>query len=436
MSLRSHCATLIIALASCTGVQERDAGIDMGVDAGRGPGDLDAGNDGGAVDAGVDAGREMTRWVPLEGLPPECEIQRAENPETLLDNRWEVCPDSIGCVRLVDDPRFVRTPAPVSRGFSGGVAYFQIVEGYSPYDPLLGERIVVLAGTDGSVLGGWKGPPLGGDVVCQVDPLTVGDGQAAFGVSVFDTETMLNKRPLFRAPLAEIGSANVPYKVLDESDLPGWNVVQSLEVSPTTLVADVRPGGFLYVFEGTDRDRLGGVSSTINGVPQNVFLVGDHVLWEDWGSKVRVAHGSLAEPESVFVELSGANDVHGFSTDGIDMAWQQLYDKQPDGTYARIELWTAPYVRDPADLAPRMVTSLAERQPEVVHSDGVYAFLFADLPDRYALYDLADGRRRVLTMPDRFGGRAPVSVSRDEVLIRGTRGRLRRYSLSSLPYEP
>jgi len=400
-----------------------DAGRDAPRDAGA-PWRRDAGPDAGPQDAGPP---DPAGWVPLPGLPDGCVIERAEHPEELLTVTWESCGD--GCLELD------RGADPNAAAHDGERGYFVTgVHRASRHDP----RIVVLAATEGPPLAAWRGPPAEAPGVCQIGPVAVSASAAAFGIDVF-SDSWGNITPIYHAPLSEIGAVTEPVAVLDESVLRGANLVQHLAVSETTVAGDVQPGGFVLVLEGGAMRHLGGaLDPLVRGIPAHLHVVGTHVLWEDWLRPVRIASGSMSDDATIFYEAASA-DVLSMTTDGTTLAWMQGYDWLPAEGYGRVELWTAPYVRDSALLEPRKVRDL-DGYTRAALGAGIYGIRrVSGGPQRAELYDLSDGRRRTFVMPDGvvllFD---PLYITPTEMLLivsREGRARLWRVDITRLPYD-
>lgn len=100
------------------------------------------------------------------------------------------------------------------------------------------------------------------------------------------------------------------------------------------------------------------------------------------------------------------------------------YDRQPDGSYARLELWTATHTPDPSALAPRFVRTMTQRtRPSC--GGGWYATL-RDPPRRIELTRLADGTRREWIPPEPYGVPSePRYVSDHEMMLEVSDGRSR-----------
>ena len=214
--------------------------------------------------------------------------------------------------------------------------------------------------------------------------------------------------------------------------------VQHLAVSDTTVAAEIQPGGFILVFEGGAMRQLGGaLDPVVRAIPQNVHVVGTQVLWEDWDATVRVASGSISQAAAPFIDVD-AVDVKSFRADGVDLAWMQAYDRQPDGSYARVELWSSPHAPDPGSLSPRLVREMPVRTQARL-GVGVYAILRPDPRRHIELYDLADGRHRVYMPPETTGVlELPLYITSSEMLLiigRPGGSALWRVDITRLPYD-
>jgi len=418
---------------SATGDGAVESGIDARLDTR--PDSRDTGRDTRVVDSGRDTAAEETRWIPLEGIPDGCVLERAENPETVYPNVWEPCPDAPeGCIRLADTPGRLRAADDVG-DLDEDVGYFSLVVGEAVGVGF--PRIVTLMTTDGRTIAAWRGPGLLESGVCQVGTVAVNEGHAAVALRI-GVPGIAEETQIIVGALEPASSTTEATWVLDDSVLPGSADIQNFAITSLGLTAEVQPGGFILYFEDETQRRLSGLTSPVPGLPQSVQLVGGHLLWSAWGSTVRVAHASLTDPEEVFLETDGG-DLRGFGADEEWMAWQQLYDPQPDGTFGRVELWASPYARQPEDLAPTLVTTLPNREPQARMGGGVYGFLSSRTPDRYTFIRLGDGERRVLES-DAFAGfsSSPVALATTAVMVRGTHegtSELRVYQLASLPLE-
>jgi hypothetical protein len=346
--------------------------------------------------------------VPLPGLPEPCEIERATRPEVLFTPRWLACEaQPEGCQRLLlgfaREHSFTRVA-----WHDGERGYFRLVA-----TDVGDRRITILARTDGAAVAAWREMPGGGadlDVNCSVR-LGLGGGYAALDAHYFDgRDRSRNQERIYHAPIHEIGQATEPIgEIAGLSSSP-----QHLAVSAELVALEMQPASFVQVIRATGEQRSL-INDPVLGIPQNVTVVGDHVMWEDWPSPVRVAHGSMLD-DAAFFHSAEPGDVIGFHTDGVDLAWMQAYQDIPGDLYERIELWTAPYVRDAADLAPRLVRPLATAGPDNF-GGGWYAWQRND-PARLEVYSIADGTRRVWYPPTGVTIQyEPLYVTDHEILL-------------------
>jgi hypothetical protein len=390
--------------------QRADAGTPR--DAGRGSRPDAAADASPPVDAGP-AG-----WTPLEGIPEGCRIERATNPGAVFTSRWEPCDHGLeGCQKIIKNMAVTGNGA-----FDGDRALFYLGRNIDS------RRLIVLAQSEGPALGAWLGPrgiDLPEDGLCQLGAPTVSSDGAAFVIRTGASLRPDWRNTVFHGAPDVIGSLDTPVGVLTP-ELIGGGTPQRMDVSATTVASEVQSGVFIAQDGALVRREL-------DALPQSARVVGDHVLWEEWGRRVRVVHGTIDQEASVFYEIDG--DVKGFDTDGVDMAWVQGYDRQPDGSYERVELWTAPYVRDPADIEPRMVRSLPTRITLATVGGGYWGhWLYANDEWTLNLYRLSDGRKRQWVFPpdDSPGSQRPPAISEDEVLVPGVQ--LRRVQMSAIPF--
>jgi len=347
----------------------RDSNVDASHDASR-DSSIDAARDA-AIDAhttdpdaeflGCDPG-----WRPVPSIPDGLEVLYAENPGCLLNVEWVSC--GIGCLRLIEDARFQRA---VDDGWSDNdLGFFSIVEGIKDRRAVHNGRIKVIASTDGRVhaafldnVGGVGGHSLTDGFLVAVG--RSGGNHGSVGFSIFAGRTdghggfVTFHHLIYQTPLAALRSPIEPMVRLDPPDVPVGNGLQFVHASATTFTAEVQPLAKMLVVEGTRWRWLGGRGSATPYVPQESVLVGHQVFWLDWaeGSKVRIAHGNMETDGEVFRELPDG-DILGLASDGQDLAWVQAYEPDVLGnSYARMELWTAPYTADAASLRPRLVTT-------------------------------------------------------------------------------
>lgn len=399
---------------------ERDGGRDAARDASRDAADRDTGMD-------VEGWWDEAGWVPMPGIPEPCVIERATNPSVLYQAEWTSCGD--GCERLVADSRLVRAFDETSGWHDGMRGYFFVVQRAS--DDSLGRRMVVLATTEGTALAAWRGPAaFGDDGVCQVGATSVGDGSAAFSIRRYMDGS--GEFMAYHAPLSEIALATVPI-----GSYPGADG-QEMVNSASTVAVERQPTGIAHVFE-EGRDGTVGRTSEVPGSVHGLSVVGQDLYYNEYGSRWRAAYASLDRSAAIFREKADA-DVIMFATDGAACAWIEAYDRLPGSTWARAELWTAPYTDDAGALAPRYVRLL----PGVIEftiGDGYIGYrITIDGPQRIELHNLADGSRKTFVAPDGWVLPAnPNYIANGEMLVRG-RGApgptVFRVQLASLPVMP
>lgn len=396
--------------------------------------------DTGAADAGTDAAINP-EWVALSGLPDWCTIERAEAPESLLPVEWVACSGmERGCRQLVSDVRY-------ERAFLRGVGasdtergYFGVVE--SEWGG--GKRMVVLASTEGA-LAAWRGPdPAAADgVVCQVGPAALAPPSAGVGVRM--VRGAERSHFLYHAPLDEIARIDEPTARLDDAFLAGSSV-QRMAASATTLAVEIQPSGVIALVEAGRITTL-----TSPRTAQRVHVVDRDVFWEDWPHPVQLYAGGIDSPATLLRSVAPA-DVVSFAAGGDVVAWLEASGwSDAEGTYARMELWAAPYARSAVDLRPRRVRGLDDYSSVTgvpVIGGGHFALVYpsAEPPHRVDVWDLADARRRRIVIPlsARLFDR-PLYINENEIMIPVTLLRgpaytnertLWRIDLASLEYDP
>ncbi len=413
-----------------TGASRSEADTNPRADHDAGPtGQPDAGQQ-----AGGDEDDAVVEWQPLPGLPEGCIIEQATNPDTLLAIEWVPCRDgSTGCRELAPDPRFQRVTLDI--GYRDETREcFALVQALR--SDALQRPIKVIACTDAGVVGAWRTPPPSMPGVCQLWPLGVGAGAFAFATNAIVADSVPQDR-LFHASL--LGTDGVgPGITLFEGARARSASPERIAVSATTAAAEIHPGGYVVVLEGDTVEPLEPPAREVAGTAQNLHVVGRHVLWEAWGSRIRLLHGAQGESTAVY-HARDSGDVRGFATDGRDLAWVEGYDRPctygcPE-PYGRVELWTAHYERDPSDLAPRRVRELSARIAKARVGGGFYGH--TDYTDwhRVVLYRLSDGRRGTWTLPRDSSARGIVWIAETEVAVAAGGGVLYRIDFSAFSWE-
>ena len=389
----------LCALLACSGPAPADGGADAALDAG-----IDAGRDGGGDagrdagwDAGHDAGPDDPGWEPWVSLEA-CTYERASNPEGVLRVEWAPCPEHLG---LDDCTAPTRAGLLASFGwFDAGTGYYRVTQN----DPgNLTTRI--LLSVDGRTLAAWRYVRRYDNAVCSLD-MGLGDGYVAIVPGYFDgKDSSRHLEQVFHGSIELVNTLDVPVATIS----PG---VQPQHVAVSSEVVAFWTG---YWALGVDpiSGRWTRLNEALPGTPQNVQVVGARVFWEDWADLVRVGFSDLSGPAALF-HRADPGDIKGFRTDGQDFAWFQGFDRQPDGSYARLELWTAPYTDDPAALEPRMVRPMRVRSASA-YGGGWYVVRSGD-PRGYEIIDVRDGSRRWWLAPV---SEEPLYVSEHEILAPG-----------------
>jgi len=414
--LLKRSAWIALAVFACSGPGSEDGGTDAGVDAA--PTELDAGFDAGVRDAGYDAGladggEDDPGWEPWVELTDDCAFERARNPEAVLGTHdWQPCADGTAqCWEAFGAD-------------GGGGAWFDGEIGYLASGRILDSRsryiIRAITRSVGPPVAVWREPwPVADDGRNCLLKLGVGDGQAVVIADYTDHDVPSRSiKRLFFGALDEIASVDEPL-----TDLP---LITAQRIAVSREVIAIWTGSSIYAIDPTS-GRVERLNDSLPGLPQNVAVVGSHVLWEDWADLVRVAHGDLMVAGSLF-HRADPGDIKGFQTDGERFAWFQGYDRQPDRSYDRLELWTAPYVRDPATLEPRMVREMEARNASA-YGGGWYVVVRSD-PRRLDIVNVEDGTLRQW-IPAGGVSTPPLYVSENEILAQS--GNLVRFDPHALP---
>jgi hypothetical protein len=372
-----------------------DLGVDAGVDGGQ-----DLGIDGGPADAGpIDGGPSDPGWVRLPDLPLGCRIERAQFPERIFSPQWQSCGE--GCRFLDSDPAFEMTPLGLGSGpdrRTPGAPSFVFVKLEDQRD-LNAPTIISLVGTDGSVAAAWGLPEPLPAPSCSISSTAHRDGWVGFTIWSYSETSEIEYQSIFHGPVEEMKDADRPVLVLGPDDLPGsWNSLQRAYVSPEAVAFQVQPLGEAWLIRDGVRRRLGVAGFPAGGDVQRMALIGDHLLWNEWGATdVRISHGSFEQESAEYYYVEGTSAL--FDTDGSDLAWVLGYDW--DGSaYSRKELWVADYVPDPAGLSPRLL--LADYQGSTQGLVGGSAWMTLVERDGrrgFEMVDLDDGERTMIWAP-------------------------------------
>lgn len=380
----------------------RDSGRDVGLDA---PNDARVPRDFGP-DTNTDGGPDDPVWVPLPGLPDGCTIERAAHPERLPGLSWASC--GTGCLRAEFEPTTENAGFGNAR-FSDGRGYIATI---SVSDG--GARNVFkLMPVDGAPIAAWRSVDIG-RADCWVAWGAVAEGYAAAVTHwISDSQVTLVEERVYRAPLSEIASIDLPEAVVQAPYVGMTRAVDSLVVGRELVAMHVAPGPTVLI------ERGGAIVSTsLNG--WDPAVEGDHVVWAEAGGPWRLWHWTPESGAEVYFEE--AEPVTDVLLDQGTLVWTRPSDFV-DGFATRAELWTSPFARTPAGVTPRMVHRDAGNE-YARFGDGIYLAVRGTGTGFTAqLTDLADGRVRMLGLPEPgIACSYPHYVSSTEVLLDCGRG--------------
>ncbi len=429
-------AGLLLCGPGCYRSFERSPGSAL-ADGGRGePPDA-----GGPRDSSV----HVMQWVPFGDLPPlpdGCYIERATDPAVVLVPRWLPCGE--GCLHLQRHPEL--TTRLLAADYRDEQLYFlAVVERPIRDAPDTRDR------------------PVGHIVLSGVERPHLAIRERWFGLREWcGVDAVLDGGHILVAVITSAGDASAETEVsLYHEALPGeWDpAVRDYEVSRQVSFAEAALSSSAVVFRSAGLamldPRTGGVRvlSDLRAPEETArhpALAGDHLLWEVHGfDRFRIAHARLGADTALYHEITGPEpaDVLALATDGVDVAWQQGYQRHCvtgcSPRFDRVELWTAPFVPDPADLRPRRVTEMRTLSTKARLAAGRYAVVEA-VGERAAeavVIELATGRRATWRVPEGWAMGPLLALSRDELVVIGrdasdwTDQTLFRARLDSLTFE-
>ena len=386
---------------------EPDAGSDAIADA--------AADADGPTDASTDAfdgAVGPAGWVPMPSPRDECVVERATNPAALYRPQWAPCEEQpIGCQREI----------PLHVGIRTDVGWF---DGERGYTWLAGAHDAIVD-LDLGTIAAWRSREShGDDWLCGVTRIGIGDGHASVYSAYHhfsDPDRGLDR--IYHAPVGSIAAETTPF-----AELPGWSGgTQTLAVSRSMVAAEMQPLVLVFTSEG----RRALWTEEIGGVPQRVHAAGDFAFWLNFQGSVQLAWGSYEQGPDRLRDITPGR-VRGFRSDGVDLAWVEIFDTPPSLT-----LYTARAPTDVGSFTPRAVGPIEGIQFNQM-GGGWYGTIRAD-PERIELVELATGRTKTwFAAPgERIGGDHPVYVSANEVLLRGRRSTDRywiRVDPRSLPF--
>jgi len=440
MLLRLTTLTLLLTACGDDGTVV-DAGVDLGVDGGQ-----DLGRDAGFRDHGPpdlgrpdmppDLGPDDPEWVAVwDDHPQGCALERAIHPERVLRPVWASCGDS--CEYLAPDPRVDREPPGLVGWSDGETGYFsirQIRRGGSTADS---PYTTTVATTSAGLLALRTQPPDGAERCAW--------GSFAGHGNDFATTAMIRRSDTdyeFRAVRMTLGGSSVHFPSVPSEQTPS-SVIQAGALGSQLYATEVQPLAQIFAFAEGTMTPMGGALGDVRGIPQNEMAIGDTALWETWGgADIGIAYGRMDLPGASYLAIEGVRLIGtDVDEDTNTIAWQQAYNHLGDGQYERLELWTAEFERDPADLEPRLVRELDPFQSAGTLDGGYYA-RFTTVPDRgVELLELATGDRRYVPTPEglAFGGGALWITSTEIAIPAGIldprQATVVRVQLDSLPVE-
>lgn len=423
---------VVVACAACSEVASRPDGAvdggarDAGRDAGR-DGGRDAGRDAGMPDGGDPSIEVEPGWVRLEGFSRQCQNERATNPAPLLEVRWEPCPfDPESCVYLDWDPRFSRRF--VRRGSSdhdGTKGVFVMSEVVTDDEGEGAIYIDAVADTDGRVYAAWRDVRDADRQFACGGVTAVGAGRVAHTAQSLGprpgTELLFGPHRLYWSDLEMASDGENLALVFSSDETVAGNFVQQIQTSESLVAMQLAPSGTLMLFDGTTWVERGGFAH--EGFADEPRVSGGSAFWSSGGiltASMTLAPIVLQEGPLFFVDTAEP-----------DLVWLRVVDREPDGTIAATELWTAPLTTDPAALRPRQVgPRIDPAGTGAAVGQGLYAYNSQQPEPPYltSIYviDLGDGSRRRYDLPTgdvRWLANWVEWVTPDEVAFYG-KGRL------------
>jgi hypothetical protein len=194
---------------------------------------------------------------------------------------------------------------------------------------------------------------------------------------------------IYMSPLETLSLVEEPVAVFDAPRVTVGRHAQEIAVSADLTVARIG-GGDIVVADG--RSVIDAFTATGLSGGYSPAAEGDHVVFAEVEAAWRLMHWTPETGTDVYYDPP--DDIGDPLLDAGTLVWIRYADFV-DGLATRAELWTAPFVRNPADLTPRMVHPRVE--PSYAHlGGGVYGWMGA--PEVH-LVDIDSGRERLLMPP-------------------------------------
>jgi hypothetical protein len=382
-----------VLLGNCNCIDPDWRWRDVGVDGGRDASPYDSGRDSALRDAVADEGTDAVAvdggptdpgWVALPGLAADCVIERAEHPERLGAFTWTDC--GAGCLRAV------RGLDHDAVGF-GGAFYVEgrgwIASISAAADPHY--DLYKIMPIDGVPVAAWRFPHASPNN-CSTRGGTVGEGRGAIiAHRVGDSMLTVVDDRIFAAAIDVLGTTDVPLAILGAPDVGNGRTIDGLGLGADAIGIHVSPVAALLV------QHAGSLTTVFPTNGWAPAVAGDHVVWAEAGGPWRFWHWTPESGTEIYYDPS--DNITGHLLDQGTLVWVRGTDFV-GGFATRAELWTSPFARTPAGVAPRLVNSDAG-QEYARFADGVYLAVRATgLAFSAQLTDLLDGRVRMLGVPE------------------------------------
>lgn len=389
----------------------------------------DAGRDAPGRDVPRDTG-EPTTWTRIaRSLPDWCTLERADNPERIPDValRWEPCPERDNCLRTppLGGAREARWLS-VSDGSALG--WFDDSDGRT--------HVVVVPLDGGSPVAVFRADSRTSVPGCNLWPGDLGEGRVALALWVRSATTA--GMAFFTSPIESAGAIDEP--VAYDTTHYELDVAQELFVTRTALFVEAQPINLLFSEED-------GAHVPIFVEAEGPHFVGaasafaDTIVFGAWGEPPYIARGDAHTRGGAAYFRQDPWRITWLSTDGVELTWLAVFDTwAADGSMILrrdVELWTAPYVVDPAALAPRRVRVMNGWDFPAA-GPGIFAMSTGSgtpLRRYIEIVDLADGRMRVYETPGESGtSESPLLVTPELVVYPDIRS-LVQFDPRLVPYQ-